>query len=128
MTLRRHGRCNAFIARAMLALWLLMTGFNVVHACALQAHDGFGAAASIVAPHGHGDADHDPLGASLCDATDPAFAKAQTPDGAIAPALSVPQPRPAWRLDGPARAPSRAHGVPRPPGAPLVIRLLRLTI
>jgi hypothetical protein len=128
MTPRRDRRRNAFIAQAMLALWLLMTAFNVVHACALQTHDGFGAAASVVAPQGHGDADHDALADGLCSAAEPAFAKAQTPDGAIAPAPLQPQPRAAWLPGGPSRASSRAHGEPPPPGAPLVIRLLRLTI
>lgn len=124
---------RVFVAKAMLALWLLLALVNGVHACALGAGQ-HGAAPTLPAlQHLQGsDQDgHAPAVPTLCDASELAIAKSMPSDPSSTVAVLATGPVPPW-AGWPVRhtptAMPRAEAPLRAPGAPLVIRLLRLTI
>ncbi|MCW5664084.1 MAG: hypothetical protein KIT35_09635 [Piscinibacter sp.] len=136
------------IASVMLLVWLFATVASWAHACLVQPsavmagvpehhpHSIAGAPAvgHVVAPHGTAD-EPDPARqacASFCESEQNIVAKAQPSkgDGAAVAAVLPPAAFDGWPALAPARAGPRWRplAAPPPPGPPVAIAFLRLTL
>ena len=124
-----------------LLAWVLTSLAGLVNACQLQPHDArvpkFAAAQQLdpTAPDGHTHAaargaHQTAPGACLAHLADAAATVAKSEPAQTAGAGAAVQPGLAWRPAPPAATVAlwRSWARPAPPGAALVIRLLRLTI
>lgn len=127
MNVLRRVRQSSWVARWLLAAWLFAMGTGWVNACVLQERP-----AVLHVPEAA--EQHDPADAAagclhFCDDADSAVPKSQPP-GADAGDLPLPPAMPSlsgWISDSLALPQPRA-AAEWPPGPPLVLRFLRLTL